>query len=160
MEEHARRFALGMVKTMSRFQRIQNTENKCVTNTLYLYDSLRASFPHLEVKVKPVLVHIPDEEKETNYINMGHLVVEFNGEILDPSYQINRYENRHYFHNIKEFASALPDNYLSQEKMREVITTFLSFVRIAEGIQNGGMIDNLDYYNSQADYIDSQYVKK
>ena len=157
MEEHARRFARGMVRTMSRFQRVEGTVNKCVANTLYLYDSLRISFPLLEVRVKPVLVHIPDEEKETNYFNMGHLVVEFNGEILDPSYEINKHENRRYFHNISEFASALPDNYLPQEKMREVITNFLKFIQIAEKIHNEELISDKEYYNRQADYIDSQY---
>jgi len=156
MEEHAKRFARIMTGAMSRFQRTEGTVNKCVANALYLYDSLRINFPLFEVKVKPVLVHIPDDETQTNYLNTGHLVVECNGEIFDPSYQINQHENRHYFETIQELASSLPsgDNPIRQS-MREIITNFIKFVEIAEKIHNEEMISDTEYYNRQADYVDS-----
>ena len=154
----AHKFAKGLMGAMFRYQKREGTVNKCFINALFLYDSLKQSFPHLEVKVIPVMVYIPLEKEETNYVNMGHLVVELDGEILDPSYEINRHSVKRYFPTVQDFVSFLPDNCISKKKMKEIVANFLPFVEYADTINNGESLPtDREYYDRQANYVSLQY---
>lgn len=152
----AKSFARGLCQTMLRYQRREGIVNQCLTNAMYLYDSLKQSFPRLEVKVKPSIVLIVRDENDF-ILNTGHLVVEFEGELYDASYDIQHHENKNYFQTIQELSDTLPrgDNPYRQ-RLREVVSNFLLFVKHAQTINDGGLVvSDRDYYDRQADYVES-----
>jgi hypothetical protein len=154
----AKKFAKGLMGWMFRYQKREGTVNKCLTNAQFLFDSLKESFPHLEVKVLPVMVYIPKEREDTNYFSMGHVVVELDGEILDPSYEINKHTEKQYFPTVQEAISFLPENSISKKQMKKMVSNFLSFVEYAENINNGKiLVSDKEYYNTQANYVSLQH---
>jgi hypothetical protein len=148
------------VRAMRDFQEKNCIKSQCMTNAQYLYDIIKHNSSR-NVKVKPVIVVSIDYETETTTCVGGHLIVELDDDtILEPSYDVFSLKNKSYFDNIK----SLMDSYENELKiiselksiLKESISLFITFVKIAEQINNGELlINDKEFYDNQADYIES-----
>ena len=148
---------------MYEYQKTHNIVKKCIVNTVYLLDTMRANGHNANAKAVLATGNLKDNEK---YICI-HMVIEYNGYIIDPSYEINStvetYVDKLHtiLHNYKN-----TDIYKEGLSPKEVVTGFIDFMNIAKLINKGNTMsdsDNKKYYHSQADYIEdafNQYTSK
>ena len=143
-----------IVKHMLDFQSKNLIKNECMTNVQYLYDQIKMR-TNIKCIVKPVMV-IRFDGDNINFCH-GHFVIEIDGEIIDPSYDVSILKNKHYFYTIKDLIDSFDKNARTQfiEKCKHGFNQFLAFIKIANKMNKGIFnISNKVFYNSQADYID------
>jgi hypothetical protein len=141
-----------LISLMNEYQKKYNIKEHCITNTQYLYDCIKLNFP--KARTQAVLCTVLNDKKEVTKI-ITHMVVMIDDLIYDPSYEINSLQNVHYFDNVKSLVSAVPN--LPKEKISNMITHFLEFIKFSCEINNGGLlISNNKIYHDQADYIERE----
>jgi hypothetical protein len=148
----------NIVNSMREFQKINNIKNQCMTNTQTLYDILKNNnLCYFNAKAKAVFAI--SNNKETNTVNIiHHIVIIVNNIIIDPSYDVYSLINIDYYDNIKDFTSLFENPQKQLLNLKEYLTKFIHFTKIAIDINNGELrIANKDFYNKQADYIEKLY---
>jgi len=157
----------NIILSMRQYQKENGIVKQCVTNSQYIYDTIKAN-THSSVKVRAMMVLSFDKETDTCIMVGGHLVVVLDEipddiTIIESSYDIFSLKEPSYFDNVKDLMEYCYDN--TNDKNNEIkeflklgIVKFLSFLKIAEEINNGKfIITNKDFYNKQADYIDKLF---
>jgi hypothetical protein len=149
-------YIVGICTTMLVFQEKNSIKNECMANVQYLYDSIKMSTNIKNVVVKAVMVASLDSDNLT--VVDGHLVIELDNHIIDPSYDVCvLLKNKRYFYNIKNFLDSFNDDSKAQfiTKNKHAFDNFLKFVKIADKINSGAcMFHDKVFYNAQADYVD------
>ena len=142
---------------MYKYQKNNNITKQCITNSMYLRDTLIANGIHS--KVNAVMAVWANNDNEL--YNCVHMVVEYNDFVLDPSYEIH-IKDACYYDQIKLVMEMYKDNNLklSEEQIKELITKHIKMIKTAERINKGEcLVVDKDYYHSQADDVE-KYVKK
>ena len=146
-----------ILKQMLEFQKLNNSKSHCITNVQFLYDVIKPTYSN--VKAVPVIAISENEDLNTLQIIHGHLILiitDGNKSILiEPSYEIKRLPNLHYFYNIKDYIKSISD--LSEDVIKLNIKSFLKFKQNADKINNNIFcIDDKLYYDNQANYIEKK----
>ena len=154
----------NVVLSMREFQKNNGIKKQCVTNTQYLYDTIKMNSIN-NVKAKAVFVLSCDNDTDTSVFVGGHLVVKLDDEtIIDPSYDIFCLKNKSYFDNIKDLMDMFNDNdkvkLKSDVDIKKLICDHIHFIKLAEQINNGQhTITEKKFYDNQADYIEKIYSR-
>jgi hypothetical protein len=152
----------NIILSMREYQQHNNIKKQCVTNTQYLYDTIKMNSTS-NVAAKAVIVFSSDDETNTTTFVGGHLVIVLDNETyIDPSYDVFSLKNKSYFDNIKDLIGIFDDtNQLATKiDVRQIIYQHLEFMNFAEQINNGEcLITDKKFYNQQADYIEKLYSK-
>ena len=147
--------------SMREFQKENNIKGQCVTNTQYLYDTIKMNLRN-NVKTKAVIVFSHDEEKNNVYCVEGHLVLVLSDDetIIEPSYEIFCLKNKLYFDNIKDFLNIFDDKVKIKIDKKKLVSHHIKFMKLSEQINNGEcLVADKKFYNEQADYIEKIYSK-
>ena len=148
----------NIILLMRKYQKENNIKRHCITNAQYLYDTIYLGCGYKNVRTKAVFVLSIIEETKTLYVNSGHLVLEVDGVIFDPSYEIFLLKNKKYYNNFKDFYNyytILSEKHKKKCDLKEQIYNHTHFIKISEHINSGKcLISNKEYYNKQADYVE------
>ena len=143
----------NVILLMREYQMKHNIKKQCVTNCQYLYDTFKANCPLNNVKVKAVIGILPN--KYGTIIYAGHVVVEVDEDIFEPSYEVYSIRNIEYFDNIKQFKNVFA--FPNKNDIKDIIKEFIDFTKIADTINNGELaITDKEHYNNQADYVEEK----
>jgi len=155
---------IKFIKTMRKYQEINNTIGECMTNSMYLYDFLIRNYPDVKAKFVAVIVEDTELLKELIIRHIVHMVVSINidGEeiILEPSLEIENISNRKYIKTFKELNDSMKDNiqYKSDiEHSKSILKQFLKFKEGENKLNNGEFVHNPIYYNGLADYVELNF---
>lgn len=142
-----------IVTCMIMYQKMHNVTNHCVTNVQYLYDSIRMSNVNYKPVAKAVVVFSKDSTGLMRIVT-GHLVVMFNGKLIETSYDVLSLPDRVYVDNIKDLKNMFGADY-KLASFRECVTNFLEFVKKANIINKNGnpYISSKFHYDKQADFV-------
>lgn len=136
--------AHGAAMAMREYQKVHGIKAHCVDNTQFLSDALPGS------KTVPCIVRGQDKSIPRSIV---HLVVMYDNELIDPSYDTYSLSNKVYYMSIAEFR----DNYLDlpPENLRWIIERFLSLAKIANDRHDNNelILTDEQYYNSLADWL-------
>ena len=151
-------WAFFMVQKMYEYQKNNNITKMCITNTMYLVDTLNENGHKASAKAV-IAVSGYDTDELQIFI---HMVVECNGHILDPSYEVHCKDAKYL-----DKLSAVIQLFNAEEKYssesltkKELITQYINFIKFAEKINGRGFIvTDKKYYNAQADYIEKCFKK-
>ena len=144
-----------MLDKMHEYQRIHDVKDQCCTNVSYLYDILKYN-TNLNVKVKSVYV-LFNYDHETKGICTGHLCLEIDGVVIDPSYQYSKIKEAIYTESFKKVVKHLQN--VDSVNKSQILNNNLYFTKIANQINNGEcLISCKDYYHSQADYCQTKVI--
>ena len=136
---------------MIQYQRDNQITKQCVTNTQYLFDCINQERKN-KAKAKAVIVFMRNDDSLT--ITAGHILVEYDNTLIDPSYEISKNENAEYYDSIKVLRKRYE---LSTSELKFLIETHSRFIKLADRINSGELtISDLDHYNKQADYIENK----
>lgn len=136
------------VENLFTYQKKNGIVGQCVTNAQYFRDCLIAS----GASAKSVAVIAFTKDKKV----VVHMVVEIEGVLVDPSYEIASQVDT-YYKTYKELRDTLPIIGTLGLSPREFLETFLHFVEAANRQNQGEVIvSNKEYYNALADYIESK----
>ena len=146
------------ISKMLNYQRINNIENNCITNTLFIYELIREILMRYRlntdvVRIIPIIVVL-----ENNIINAGHLVVQYREQIYECSYDIFKNRNNigfKYFKSIHELFINFKTRDNDKKKMIELYIHF----NTQATLMNGGKrlietISGEQYLNDMRDYVD------
>ena len=152
------------------YQKENNITGHCLTNTQYLYDSIKQSLLRekktANIKAKAVFVCSYDENTKIFNFVAGHLVIiADDNQILEPSYDVDCLKNKRYYDNVKDLLDSFNDknDFKIKSNIKQKLLKHLEFVKQADMINNGIIaLSDKSYYNKQADYIEQKYkiVKK
>ena len=143
-----------LLDTMYEYQMINNITKHCITNVMYLKDNM--NYYGYNSKAKAVItIHAENKILVTTI----HLVIDCNGRILDPSYEIHS-KDAEYYDKLNIALDRLKELSIMKDiEIKYTISQFLHFMKIAEEINNGKcIVSDKEYYHSQADYIDKQIL--
>ena len=115
-----------------------------------IWETFEKNFPKTNVKACAVIV------VSNNIIVAGHLAILLdNNIIIEPSNDIFIKTNKLYYNNLNIFLKKY--NYIDKVFLKDVCNKYLDFMKLADKINKGGLlINDKDYYNSQADYIENK----
>lgn len=148
------------LERMMEFQKTNGIVKQCVTNTQYLYDSIKANCPGgtlMKAEACIVVAEYP-EIKTIELIN--HIALRFEDRILDPSYEVYSKENKSYYTTIADLMGAVEDGYFEkveggQSLFRETVSNHVHFLGLAKAINDGGLlVCDKEFYYAQADYVE------
>ncbi len=89
------------LKSMYKYQKLKKIKKNCFTNTLYLTDVINNTYK--KNVCKPISGCVMYVNKNNTLINICHNWCEFNGNIIDPSYDVNSITyKKTYYKTIKE----------------------------------------------------------
>ena len=139
-----------MLGKMHEYQRIHDVKDQCIVNTQYLYDILKYN-TNLNVKVKSFYV-LFNYDNEIKHICSGHVCLEIDGVIIEPSYQYSKINGAIYTNSFKEVIPHLQND--ESVTKSQILTNNLYFTKIANQINSGEFIicGKGPHYNNQADY--------
>ena len=139
------------------YQKKNNITTRCIDNCQTLYHIMCSLGFKEDVKVKSVIL------LSATKIVYGHLVLEFDGTNIDPSYECYSLKGKKYIDTIKDLLDNVyvdKDHPVDREIMKMWSKQFLHFTGIAEQINKGELrITNKEYYNKQADYVEPLLFK-
>lgn len=138
-------------KAMREYQKVNNIKEQCMTNTQFLYDTIKSSFPNVDVKAKAVICcNIHDHITIKHTI---HLMIIADGKYYEPSYELYALKPR-YFTSIKSLLENFKPNDLIKDNLKEILPPFMRFIELEKKINDGGLlICDSDFYHKQANYI-------
>lgn len=149
-----------IIRLMHEYQANHNVSKQCITNTQYLYDSIKHSNWKNKVTPKAVIVvyNIP-EKNETCYA--VHLAVQWKDKILEPSYEYAHIQSSYYYDNINNVIKTMKLNQpgFNRDFASSLISKYLLFVKYAEQIEAGEFLVDREYYDLQADYVEEGVTK-
>ena len=147
---------LAIIRLMRDYQHEHNIESQCLYNTQYAYD--KAIELGIEVKVIAVISIGKINDTDTA-ITTGHVVLEYEGDIIDPSYQQSCQQNITYYETIDEAIKACPKNLQSLIYTKKYIRRHLHFVRYAANMNAGRthLARTNRYYLDQKQIVEAQF---
>jgi hypothetical protein len=148
-------FILNIAKAMHGFQERNNIKAQCLTNTQYLLDCIKKNFPHIKAKARAVFVINEDTYTKTLEV-INHVVIDIEDNyVLDPSYETASMKNTRVFGDFVVFKNTLINVDLPFKK---ILQEFISLNNQVNDMNNGKLvICDKDFYNKQADYVESMY---
>lgn len=159
-----------IIALMHEYQKQNNIEKQCITNSQYLFDSIKASFPTLEVKVRAIMAYQCVENQPRKNVDgiirkfvddiiIIHMCVDIgNGKLYDPSYEISSLPDIDYIaYDVIPFLKSLTDRGATKEQVKELVAQYVKFIKIAEKMNAGIPLVEKKYYHAQADYIESNF---
>jgi hypothetical protein len=153
-----------ILKLMLEYQKIYQIKNQCVLNCNYIYHNIKMlKGGAFNIKPKTVIV-IYGRELDTTVFHV-HMVLETdNGEIIDPSYEINSIKLKQICKSIKEFTDKIKNDIgteiISLEQnvtIKEVIKKYLSLQKYEDRIINSFVATDSKTYNDQADFVQAAF---
>lgn len=141
---------LNVLDKMHEYQKTHDIKDQCIANTQYLYDVIKHN-TNLQVKAKAVFV------VHEWMLCHGHLCLEVDGKIIDPSYQFCKLDGAIYTPSFKVLRKTLilKHGVDLNDYLKPSLETHLTFKKYADDINNGGLLMcSKDYYDAQADYIE------
>ena len=144
----------AVISCMHKFQQERGVKDQCVTNTQFLYDTIKHNY-EVDVKARACVVLSQDiKNKELKVII--HLVLTVKDQIIDSSYDVFSLEDKHYYFNIASFSKAIKDITLPFEFQKKYLTIFLKFLDFAKKINEGQLIiTDKQHYTDQADFVEA-----
>jgi hypothetical protein len=160
------RYAVNIFKQkkelLRKYQMDNNIKGQCITNCqilLDLYNTFIKPFIDIEMKVKAVMVVCNFDDIQATGIVQGHLILDIDGETIEPSYEIFIFPKPIYFDNIKRFNDCVKwDKSISKQEelqnKKDTFSKFLDFKKIADEMNEGKFIivDRV-YYHNAIDYL-------
>ena len=146
-----------VLNLMYNYQSKHNITKQCITNSIYLRDTLLAN--RIPSKVKPVIAVWATNDDEL--MICVHLVVEYKDHMLDPSFEVHC-QNADYYDKLNTVLSLYKDTNVDTRGLlpKDIISKYLKFIKIAERINNGEcLVADKRYYHSQADYVENYFKK-
>lgn len=160
------RYAVNVFKQkkelLRKYQKDNNIKGQCITNCQILFDLFNTFIKPLlgiEMKAKAVMVVCNFDNLQATGIVQGHLILDLDGESIEPSYEIFIFPKPIYFDNIKRFNDCVKwDKATSKEEelqnKKDTFTKFLDFKKIADEMNEGKfIIVDRDYYHNAIDYL-------
>jgi hypothetical protein len=142
----------SIILMMRAYQRKNSTTEMCMTNTQYLYDCVKASFPDMDVKAKAVICGV-NNYKGVDQAFIIHLMIIVDGVYYEPSHELHELKPI-YFSSIKNLLDGVVPNTIIKDNLSDLLPKFLHFVKLEEDINAGGLlITDKEYYNEQADFV-------
>jgi len=143
-----------VMTAMLEYQKKNNITRECMTNTQYLYDTMKENNLIENCKAQAVIVCYESPEKEL-VICPGHLVVVVDDDIYESSYEYNQnLKNQTYFKSIKELTDTISYVKNDKEQYRHFVSEFLKFTAIANRINSGDIcVADKKNYDKQDDYV-------
>jgi hypothetical protein len=135
------------IKDLFRYQKKNGIVGQCITNAQYFRDSAIAS----GADAKSIAVIALTKDKKL----VVHMVVEIEGVLLDPSYEIASTVDT-YYRTYKEIRDDLPFIESIGLSPREFLKTFLEFIDMSKRQNEGEIIADKEYYNALADYVEGK----
>jgi len=134
---------------MIEYQKQNDVKNQCITNCVYLMDTINSSFRSKILKLKAVYACWFQTDKNA-FISCRHMVLEVVGTKIrvDPSYDVIKNEPT-YFENIKEYKDSIGND--KRCNFKKVCEDWIQFIKIADGFNDDKI------YQSQVSYI--EYLK-
>ena len=160
------RYAVDIFKQkkelLRKYQKDNNIKGQCITNCQILFDLYNNNIKpliDLEIKVKAVMVACNFEDLQATGIVQGHLILDLDGELIEPSYEIFIFPKPIYFDNIKRFNDCVKWNEATSKEeeiqnKKDTFSKFLDFKKLADEMNEGKFtIVDLEYYNNAIDYL-------
>lgn len=143
-----------LLKHMNEYQKNNSIEKMCVNNVQILMDNFNSVNPNHPIKSQAVICFYYNKELNTKNI-ITHLVCSWNGNIIDPSYEVNSIKECLYFKNVKELLEFFPEIKDDKEFYNNSIKHFLTFVDYSIRMNKGEfIITDKEYYNNINDYCE------
>lgn len=144
---------------MLEFQMKNKIIRQCITNTQYLYDTIRYN-TNYDVEACAVLCIENGKSKDDMCNIIVHMILISGDEIIDPSHEIVA-KDCIYIDNIKTFNEMTKEINITKDGLRNIIKKYLEFVKFADDINNNVcLVANLKFYRDQADYVESALKPK
>ena len=144
-----------IANVMCLYQKLQNVEKECITNTQILFDIINDNYPHLDVKAKPCFVI--EQNKDKKYVKIiVHIIIYINNKtIIDPSYETCSLKNALYIDTINDIKDLLGDFFKNNSKY--LITKFLKLNDYCNKMNTKKeRVVNSEYYNNVFDFLASR----
>jgi hypothetical protein len=139
-------FIENTILHMRQFQKDNNITKQCMTNSQYLYDTIKMNSSYTNVYIQPFMVCYSKINGLFSCMCI-HLAVVIDDEILEPSNEIYELNDAVYCKNVSQLKGCL--------SRREYIKKFIDFYKLAETMNNGQcIVADKDFYNKQADYVE------
>jgi hypothetical protein len=149
----------SVILLMREYQKKHDIKDQCLTNTQYAYDCWKnMGVPSVKAKAVIALGEIDDG---VLVLVMGHVLLSVDGLYFEPSYRVFSLKNVAYYDSIKDLKDNVSNDLLKQYDLRQILKHHISFVKLAEGINNGELlICDKKYYDDQADYVEDFFKAK
>ena len=139
-----------IINRMYAYQLKNGVKNQCMTNSQYIYDSMRYSGVSAARVCATLVLHQGD--MVLNIIN--HLVVRVNDRIIDASYDVASLKGKKYCFTVAEFLEACKELNLHLPLKKKTIENFVHFLGISKRMNAGEiLVSDKIYYNKQADFV-------
>lgn len=148
-----------VILIMREYQKKHDIKDQCLTNTQFAYDCWKHNGVP-SVKAKAVIALGENDEGDLVLV-MGHAILSVDGLYFEPSYQVFSLKNVAYYDSIKDLKDSVSNAILKRYDLRQILKHHISFVKLAEGINNGELlICDKKYYDDQADYVEDFFKAK
>jgi hypothetical protein len=152
-----------IVDSMRKYQKNNNIKGKCITNTQYLYKIIK-HYSNWNVKAKTVFA-VSIDNITNSVVTIIHIVIMVEDKyIIDPSYEVFSKNNLSYYDNVEDYVkfmnsckTCLEIKNKKKETIKISIREFIKFLEYSKKINEGNGIELVDddYYNKQADFIET-----
>ena len=153
------------INHMLDYQRINNINNCCITNTQLLYETARETLIRQQlnpddIKIIPVIVLLGNNIGNNNYIITGHLVVLFRENIYECSYDVYKNRNNKGFKYIKAIHELFRNDEFNirDEDKKRMIEDYICFDTKAKHMNGGGRLvessRGVIYLHNMRNYVD------
>ena len=149
-EEHVVNFISEILDAMIEYQKVNNITRECISNCVYLMDTVNNYYRSKILKIKAVYAFWFDKDRDT-YIICRHMVLEIVGTDIriDPSYEVFKNKPK-YFSTMKEYKDfSQNDKRLHNKKVYE---DWIEFIKIANKLN-----DDENYKHVKLAYKDDIY---
>lgn len=148
-----------VILLMREYQKKHDIKDQCLANTQYAYDCWKQNGVS-SVKAKAVIALGENDEGDLVLV-MGHVLLSVDGSYFEPSYRVFSLKNVAYYDSIKDLKDNVSNALLKQHDLRQILKHHISFVKLAEGINNGELLMcDETYYHKQADYVEDFFKAK
>jgi len=148
-----------VILLMREYQKKHDIKYQCLANTQYAYDCWKRNGVS-SVKAKAVIALGQNDDGATVLV-MGHALLSVDGLYFEPSFQVSSLKNVAYYDSIKDLKDNVSNAILKQHDLRQSLKDHISFVKLAEGINNGELLlCDKKYYDDQADYVEAFFKAK
>ena len=145
---------------MCQYQQDNNITNRCVDNCVLFGDIMKCLHPEKKIIILPVYFMGNGDDHCKIIV---HSVVEIDGEIYDPSYETRKIECKVYFRSLKEMLNCVTHEFKNELDKKKLLDMFIKIKEICDVNNyddNGFMVTSKEYYDAQADYIQSLFKPK
>lgn len=149
--------------TMLEYQKLNNIKGQCMTNVQYLLDTIKMNETDSKAKAMPVIaLHRRGDEM----LIVAHLVIALEDDkIIDPSYEISSLDDESTIYcskisTVKEYLKSTNSDQAETNKTLKFATSkLIEFMKITDEMNRGEIrVSNKEYYNNQADYVESKLL--